>query len=261
MVSRPVYLGGLGFGFKWNMGWMNDTLRYMSHDPIHRKYHHNDLTFGLLYAFHENFILPLSHDEVVHGKRSLLDKMPGDRWQKFANLRCYFAFFFTHPGKKLLFMGGEIGQWREWNHDSSLDWHLLDEPDHKGLQRLVRDLNGIYRGLPALHERDCEPDGFCWINGADADNNVVSYLRFAEDRNNFVIVICNFSPVVREGYRLGVPRGGMYLEVVNTDSEHYAGSNVGNGGFIWAWDDPADHQPASLVLTLPPLAALVLRPE
>ena len=261
MVSRPVYLGGLGFGFKWNMGWMNDTLHYMSREPIHRKYHHNDLTFGLLYAFHENFILPLSHDEVVYGKKSLVGKMPGDRWQKFANLRTYFGFFFTHPGKKLLFMGGEFAQWREWSHESSLDWHLLEDPDHQGMQRLVRDLNRLYRETPALHQRDCDPDGFWWINANNQDDNIISYLRFATDRSKFAVVVCNFSPVVRYNYRIGVPRPGFYQESLNSDSEYYGGSNVGNSGLLYAWQDPYDGQPCSISLTLPPLAALVLQPN
>lgn len=260
MVSRPVYLGGLGFGFKWNMGWMNDTLRYMGHEPIHRKYHHNNLTFGLTYAFSENFVLPLSHDEMVYGKKSLLGKMPGDRWQRFANLRVYLAFFFTHPGKKLLFMGAEFGQEREWNHESSLDWHLLENRDHKGVQSLVRDLNGLYRGVPALHERDCEEGGFRWINADDQDNNVYSYMRIGADPARFVVVVCNFSPVVHHGYRIGVARAGQYREILNTDSEHYGGSNVGNGGVVTATSVSANGQPASLTLTLPPLAAVVFQP-
>lgn len=260
-VSRPTYLGGLGFGFKWNMGWMNDTLRYIKHDSVHRKYHHDDLTFGLIYAFHENFVLPLSHDEVVYGKGSLLTKMPGDTWQKFANLRCYLSFFFTHPGKKLLFMGGEIAQWNEWNHEQSLDWHLLQYPDHKGMQCLVRDLNRLYAREPALYERDCESEGFAWIAAHDQDNSVLSYIRYAADRSNFMVVVCNFTPVVRHGYRLGVPRGGRYVEVFNSDSAYYGGSNVGNGGTVeaeaLAWDG-CDH---SLRLTLPPLGALILKPR
>lgn len=259
MVSRPTYLGGLGFGFKWNMGWMNDTLRYMRHDPVHRKYHHNDLTFGLLYGFQENFILPLSHDEVVHGKGSLLAKMPGDDWQKFANLRSYLAFFYTHPGKKLLFMGAEIAQWREWDHETSLDWHLLQFPLHKGMQALVRDLNGLYVGLPALHARDCEPEGFAWIDPHDADSNVIAFLRFDGVGANTAVVVCNFSPVVRANYRLGVPKAGHYLEHLNTDSSHYGGSNVGNGGGVTAEAVPANGYSHSLVLTLPPLGTLILQ--
>jgi len=259
MVSRPTYLGGLGFGFKWNMGWMNDTLRYMRHDPIHRKYHHTDLTFGLLYGFQENFILPLSHDEVVHGKGSLLSKMPGDDWQKFANLRAYLAFFYAHPGKKLLFMGAEIAQWREWDHESSLDWHLLQYPLHKGMQTLVRDLNGLYVELPALHARDCEPEGFAWIDPHDADSNVIAFLRFDGSGAGTVAVVCNFSPVVRSGYRIGVPNAGRYLERLNTDSGHYGGSNVGNNGGVTTEPVSANGYSHSLVLTLPPLGTLVLQ--
>lgn len=261
MVSRPTPAGGLGFGFKWNMGWMNDTLRYMGKDPIHRRHHHGDLTFALLYAFQENFILPLSHDEVVYGKGSLLTKMPGDRWQKFANLRVYLSFLYTHPGKKLLFMGGEFGQSREWDHDSSLDWHLLREPDHEGVQTLVRDLNRLYRQMPSLYERDCEPDGFSWIDPNDHENNVLTYLRFASDRTDFVMVACNFSPVVRHDYRIGVPRAGGYREILNSDSRHYDGSNVGNYGWRATEPVPAHGHAQSLVLTLPPLGALILQPS
>jgi 1,4-alpha-glucan branching enzyme len=254
MVSKPTYLGGLGFGFKWNMGWMNDTLRYIKHEPVHRKYHHDDLTFGLVYAFHENFVLPLSHDEVVYGKGSMLSKMPGDVWQKFANLRCYLSFFFTHPGKKLLFMGAEIAQWNEWDHEKSLDWHLLANSDHRGMQALVRDLNRLYTCEPALHERDCESEGFSWIASHDQDNSVIAYVRYSADRSNFVIVVCNFTPVVREGYRLEVPRDGHYREIFNSDSAYYGGTNVGNGGNV-----QTDGQ--TLALTLPPLGALILKPR
>jgi 1,4-alpha-glucan branching enzyme len=261
MVSRPTYLGGLGFGYKWNMGWMNDTLRYMSKDPVHRKYHHGDLTFALIYAFEENFILPLSHDEVVHGKGSLLGKMPGDRWQKFANLRAYLAFMYTHPGKKLLFMGSEFAQEREWNHDASLDWHLLDDPVHQCIQTLVKDLNRLYVSAPALHELDCEGGGFSWIDCHDHESSVISYLRSASTPDDFVVVVCNFTPVVREGYRVGVPRGGYYAELLNTDSSFYGGSDVGNGGGLTAHPRPTHGMPFSLDLRLPPLATLVLRPE
>ncbi len=261
MVSRPTYLGGLGFGYKWNMGWMHDTLEYISREPIHRKFHHGKLTFGLVYAFSENFILPLSHDEVVHGKGSLLGKMPGDRWQKFANLRAYFAFQFTQPGKKLLFMGGEFGQEREWNHDSSLDWHLTQDAHHGGVQKLVRDLNALYRAEPALHQRDCEPDGFAWIDANDSDNSVLSYFRRAEDARDFAVVVCNFTPVVREAYRIGVPEPGHYRECLNTDSEIYGGSGVGNLGTVAAQNVPAHGHPHSLSLTLPPLGVLVLKPQ
>jgi 1,4-alpha-glucan branching enzyme len=258
MVSRPPYVGGLGFGYKWNMGWMHDTLLYMSKDPVHRKHYHDSLTFGLLYAFSENFVLPLSHDEVVHGKGSLLNKMPGDRWQKFANLRAYLAFMYTMPGKKLLFMGGEFGQEREWNHDAGLDWHLLDDARHAGVHRLVRDLNQAYRGVPALHELDCEPEGFEWIDCHDAEQSVISYIRRGKDRDQFVVVACNFTPVVRRDYRIGVPLAGLYAERLNTDSEFYGGSGVGNSGHCVADATPCHGRPFSLALTLPPLAVLVL---
>jgi 1,4-alpha-glucan branching enzyme len=261
MVSRPAYVGGLGFGYKWNMGWMNDTLRYISKDPIHRKYHHGDLSFGLLYAFDENFVLPISHDEVVHGKGSLLGKMPGDRWQKFANIRAYLAFMFTHPGKKLLFMGTEFAQEREWNYDASLDWHLLADPMHRSVQTLVRDLNRLYRSLPALHALDCESGGFSWIDCIDHESGVISYLRHAPAPGDFVVVVCNFTPVVREGYRVGTPRGGFYSELLNTDSSHYGGSNVGNSGGVTAQARPTHGMPYCLELQLPPLATLILRPR
>jgi 1,4-alpha-glucan branching enzyme len=261
MVSRPTYLGGLGFGYKWNMGWMHDTLKYISKEPVHRKFHHDKLTFGLLYAFSENFVLPLSHDEVVHGKGSLLGKMPGDRWQKFANLRAYLAFQFTQPGKKLLFMGGEFAQEREWNHDASLDWHLTGDAMHAGVQRLVRDLNALYRRLPALHERDCEAEGFAWTDCNDADNSVISYMRRAADADDFVAVICNFTPELREGYRIGVPRKAHYRECLNTDAAVYGGSDAGNSGGVDAQEIPVHGHPFSLPLTLPPLSVLVLKPE
>lgn len=260
-VSRPVYLGGLGFGFKWNMGWMHDTLRYMSKEPVHRKHHMNDLTFGLVYAWSENFVLPISHDEVVHGKGSLINKMPGDAWQKAANLRAYLAFMWTYPGKKLLFMGCEFGQWREWNHDASLDWHLLDEgPFHRGLRSLVRDLNHLYRELPALHELDCEPGGFEWIDCTDIEHSVIAWLRRGRDPWRHTVTVCNFTPVPREGYRIGVPHNGLYRERVNTDAGEYGGSGVGNGGLVHAEPVPCHGRPASVCLTLPPLATLVLEP-
>jgi 1,4-alpha-glucan branching enzyme len=261
MVSRPTWLGGLGFGFKWNMGWMHDTLQYMSKEPIHRKFHHNSLTFGLLYAFTENFILPLSHDEVVHGKGSLIGKMPGDIWQKFANLRAYYTFMYTMPGKKLLFMGAEIGQWNEWNHDASLDWHLLQHREHAGLSRALKDLNWLYRSRTALHERDCEPEGFRWIDCNDGDASVLSYIRRGADPNDFVVVVCNFTPVVRRDYRIGVPQSGGYYEAFNSDSEFYGGSNVGNGCNLHTLGAPLHGQPDSLSVTLPPLGAFVLVPE
>jgi 1,4-alpha-glucan branching enzyme len=257
-VSHPTYTGGLGFGFKWNMGWMHDTLRYMGKDPIHRRHHHHDLTFGLLYAFTENFILPLSHDEVVHGKGSLLGKMPGDRWQRFANLRAYFAFMWGHPGKKLLFMGGEFGQEREWNHDHSLDWHLLEDPMHRGLRDLVRDLNKTYRGVPALHERDCEAGGFEWIVSDDDDNSVIAWLRRGDDDGRSVVVVANFTPVPRAAYRLGVPLPGFYKEIVNTDAAGYGGGNVGNLGGLWAESSESHGRPFSITLTVPPLATVYL---
>ncbi len=261
MVSRPTYLGGLGFGFKWNMGWMHDTLRYMAQDPIHRKYHHNDLTFGLLYAFQENFVLPLSHDEVVHGKGSLVGKMPGDRWQRFANLRAYYGFMWTHPGKKLLFMGGEFAQQREWNHDTSLDWHLLGDPLHRGVQRAVRDLNRLYRELPALHELDTEPDGFQWIDAGDAEQSTLAYMRRSRDPHELAVVVANFTPVPRHDYRIGVPRGGLYRERFNSDAFDYGGSGLGNAGAVRAQAHPAHGQAHSLVLTLPPLATLLFTHE
>ncbi len=261
MVSRPVYLGGLGFGFKWNMGWMHDTLRYMSKEPIHRRYHHDDLTFGMLYAFHENFVLPLSHDEVVHGKGSIFGRMPGDRWQRFANLRAYYAFMWTHPGKKLLFMGQEFAQEREWDHNDSLDWHLLDDPLHRGVQAVVRDLNRLYRGEAPLHELDSEPAGFAWIDCNDRDNSVISYLRRSRDPEELVVVVCNFTPVPRDHYRIGVPLPGFYHEVLNTDSEWYGGSNIHNGGGRPAEDIPWHGHAHSLDLTLPPLATMVFRRE
>ena len=262
MVSRPTYLGGLGFGFKWNMGWMHDVLDYMRLDPVHRKYHHNQLTFGLLYAWTENFVLPLSHDEVVHGKGSLLAKMPGDDWQQFANLRALYAFMWGHPGKKLLFMGGEFGQRREWNHDQSLDWHLLDQgPYHRGLQRLVRDLNRLHRRERALYELDADPAGFAWIDCADWEQSVLSFVRRARDASDFVVVVCNFTPVPRYTYRVGVPQPGYYRELLNSDAGDYGGSNLGNASGAWAQPTPWQGQPHSLPLTLPPLAVLMLKPS
>jgi 1,4-alpha-glucan branching enzyme len=257
-VSRPVYVGGLGFGYKWNMGWMHDTLDYISREPVHRRFHHGQLTFGLLYAFTENFVLPLSHDEVVHGKGSLLGKMPGDRWQKFANLRAYYAFMWGHPGKKLVFMGGEIAQEREWNHDASLDWHLLDDPMHHGMQSLMRDLNHVYRELGALHQRDFEPAGFEWLVAGDADQSVIAFLRRGHDPSRSVVVVSNFTPIPRHGYRVGVSQPGFYRERINTDAGIYGGSNLGNGGGVWADGVPAHERPFSLSLTLPPLGSLIL---
>ncbi|KQT85609.1 glycogen branching protein [Aurantimonas sp. Leaf443] len=256
-VSRPTYAGGLGFHFKWNMGWMHDTLHYMQEDPINRRYHHHHMTFGMVYAYTENFILPLSHDEVVYGKGSLLGKMPGDWWQKFANLRAYYGWMWTHPGKKLIFMGGEFGQAAEWNHDQSLDWHLLEYPEHKGIQRLVKDLNALYRDVPALHERDCDPSGFEWVDTHNESESVIAFLR--KDANGGpVLVVSNFTPVPRHGYRVGVPRGGHWAERMNTDAGIYGGSNVGNMGGVEAEAIEANGRPFSLSLSLPPLATIVL---
>ena len=261
-VSRPTHLGGLGFGYKWNMGWMHDLLTYMSKDPVHRKHHHHDLTFSLLYAWHENFILPLSHDEVVHGKSSLHRKMPGDDWQRFANLRAFFGYMYGHPGKKLLFMGGEFGQTREWSHDESLDWHLLGMgPYHQGLQRLVQDLNHLYRREAAMHQVDFEPSGFEWIDCGDWEGSLVAFIRRARDPEDLLVVVSNFTPVVRHGYRIGAPRGGFYREVLNTDAAVYGGGDVGNAGGVWAHPVPHHGRSHSLLLTMPPLATLVLRPE
>src|SRR5262245_61877814 len=262
MVSRPVHLGGLGFGFKWNMGWMHDVLDYMRHDPVHRKYHHKRLTFGMLYAWTENFILPLSHDEVVYGKRSLLSKMPGtDDWQRFANLRLLYGFMWGYPGKKLLFMGGEFGQSDEWNHDRSLDWWLLDAgPYHRGLKALVGDLNARYRVEPALHQLDGDQAGFQWMDCDDSEQGVIAFCRFAQDPADLVLCVCSFTPIVRRGYRVGVPRPGYYAELMNTDSGFYGGSDVGNAGGVMAEAIPWHGQPFSVQLTLPPLAALWFRP-
>jgi 1,4-alpha-glucan branching enzyme len=257
-VSRPVYLGGLGFGFKWNMGWMHDFLEYMSLDPIYRRFHHGNITFSLLYAFTENFILVLSHDEVVHGKRSLLSKMPGDEWQKFANLRMFYAWMYGHPGKKLLFMGGEFGQWHEWNHDTSLDWHLLDLPKHDGLRRLVQHLNYIYKSEPALWQQDDSYDGFEWIDFHDADNSVVSFVRKSRE-GEMIVFIVNATPIVRHNYRLGVPRAGFYREIINTDAETYGGSNVGNLGGAQSDDKQWMGREHSILIQLPPLAALAFK--
>ena len=257
-VTRPVDAGGLGFHYKWNMGWMNDTLEYMKEDPVNRRHHHHKMTFGIDYAFSENYVLPLSHDEVVHGKGSLLGRMPGDEWQRFANLRAYLGFMWGHPGKKLLFMGGEFGQAREWNHDRSLDWHLLEQGNHKGVQDLVRDLNRLYRETPALHARDCEAEGFQWIDGGAMDDNVLSFLRLAPGEAP-VAVICNFAPVVREGYAVGLPSGGRWKELLNTDDVRYAGSGQANDGFD-ASGEGHQGQPHSARLTLPPLGTIFLTP-
>ncbi|UOM36175.1 1,4-alpha-glucan branching protein GlgB [Acuticoccus sp. I52.16.1] len=259
-VSRPVKDGGLGFNFKWNMGWMHDTLHYIQEEPVHRRWHHDSITFGLHYAFSEDFILPLSHDEVVHGKGSMLGKMPGDRWQKFANLRAYYAFMWAHPGKKLLFMGGEFAQEKEWNHDQSLDWHLLVDPMHRGIQDLIRDLNTLYKTTSALHEKDCDPDGFEWIDASDSQSSVFAFVRYAADRSP-VVVVLNFTPIVRYNYRVGFPHGGQWREAMNTDSSVYGGSNVGNAGAIDVQDKPFHGREHSAELTLPPLGALIFVPH
>jgi len=258
-VTRTADEGGLGFDYKWNMGWMHDTLHYMQEQPVNRSYHHAEITFGLVYAFSERFTLPLSHDEVVYGKGSLIRKMPGDRWQKFANLRAYFGLMWTYPGKKLLFMGCEFAQDREWNHDTGLDWDLLDVPEHHGVQSLVRDLNAAYRSIPALHVGDCDPSGFRWIVVDDAGNSVFAYLRLGGAGTAPVLVVCNFTPVPRPGYRVGVPVGGTWAEVLNTDAAAYGGSGVGNHGTTDATREPAHGFPVSLTLTLPPLATVILR--
>ncbi|HSF15453.1 MAG TPA: 1,4-alpha-glucan branching protein GlgB [Vicinamibacteria bacterium] len=261
MVSRPTYLGGLGFGLKWDMGWMHDTLRYMSKSPIHRKYHHQDLTFRSLYAFHENFVLPLSHDEVVHGKGSLLGKMPGDEWQKFANLRLLFAYMYGLPGKKLLFMGGEIAQWGEWQHDGSVEWHLLRNDRHRGIQDLVSQLNRLYRTEPALHELDCDSRGFQWIDANDAEQSVLAFSRHSGDHRDAVAVVCNFTPVPRQNFRVGVDHLGGWKELVNTDAKEYGGSGHGNFGRVEASPVPWHGRRFSLNLVLPPLGAIYLKAD
>jgi 1,4-alpha-glucan branching enzyme len=260
-VTQPVEKGGLGFSYKWNMGWMHDTLRYMSRDPIHRSYHHDDITFGLLYAFSEKFILPLSHDEVVHGKGSLIGKMPGDAWQRFANLRAYFGFMWAHPGKKLLFMGDEFAQEHEWSHDGEIEWFRLNSELNSGLQKLVRDLNRLYRDEAALHQRDAEAAGFRWVIGDDRANSVFAFLRFGQEGTRPVLAICNMSPVPRSNYRIGVPVAGAWREIFNSDAAIYGGSNVGNGGQVVTEPEPSHGEAQSLGIVLPPLAAVLLRSE
>jgi len=260
-VTQPSGAQGLGFSYKWNMGWMHDTLQYIERDPIHRAYHHDELTFGLIYAFSEKFILPLSHDEVVYGKGSLIGKMPGDHWQKFANLRSYLGFMWGHPGKKLLFMGGEIAQWGEWNHDAEIDWATLGNSAHAGVQRLVRDLNRVYRAEAALHEHDSEGRGFRWVIGDDRSNSVFAFLRLGNEDARPILVVCNLTPAPRHGYRAGVPRAGRWREIVNTDSAFYGGSNVGNDGAVQTTEHATHGESQSIVLTLPPLATVMLRPE
>ncbi|MCA9191197.1 MAG: 1,4-alpha-glucan branching protein GlgB [Planctomycetales bacterium] len=260
-VSRPTSCGGLGFSVKWNMGWMNDTLRYMHHDPIHRQFHHDELTFSLIYAFTENFALPLSHDEVVHGKGALISQMAGDLWQKFANLRLLYSYMWTHPGKKLLFMGSEIAQWHEWDYDSEIQWDLLQWDTHSGIKRLVADLNHLVIQEPALHEVDFKSSGFEWIDCMNRHDSIISFIRRAQDPKDFLIVASNFTPVVREGYRLGVPQAGMYREIFNSDSVYYAGSNVGNHPGCTATKLPHHGRPASIHVNLPPLSTIVLKPD
>jgi len=260
-VSRPTYLGGLGFGMKWDMGWMHDTLIYMTKDPVHRQYHHHELTFRMVYAFTENFLLPLSHDEVTHGKGSLLSKMPGgDDWQKFANLRLLYGYMYSQPGKKLLFMGAEIGQWSEWDHDRSLDWHLLQYPGHQGIERWLADLNRLYAAHPALHEQDCDSRGFSWIDCNDSGSSTLAFLRYGVTTGKPVLVVANFTPVPRTAYRVGVPRGGSWRELLNSDADIYGGSGMGNHGLVEARREASHDHPFSLVLTLPPLAVVFFTP-
>ncbi|NND42039.1 MAG: 1,4-alpha-glucan branching protein GlgB, partial [Silicimonas sp.] len=260
-VSRPVDAGGLGFGYKWNMGWMNDTLEYIKKEPVHRKYHHHQMTFGLHYAFSENFVLPISHDEVVHGKGSMWDKMPGDEWQKFANLRAYYGFMWGHPGKKLLFMGQEIAQRGEWNHNAEVDWDALKDDKHAGMQRLIRDLNRLYRDTPALHVRDCFEDGFQWIESNDSEESVYAWLRRGNDGDPPVVIICNFTPLPRDKWKCGMPLEGKWREALNTDAGLYGGSNTGNMGGVEATGEGWHGQPASAHVTIPPLSTVILTYE
>jgi 1,4-alpha-glucan branching enzyme len=259
MVSRPNYVGGLGFGLKWDMGWMHDTLKYISHDPVYRKYHHNELTFRMIYAWHENFVLPLSHDEVVHGKGSLLGKMPGDLWQKFANLRILYAYMYAQPAKKLLFMGGEFGQWAEWSHDNSLEWHLLQHEPHRQLQDWVADLNRSYRSERALHELDCDPAGFEWIDGSDSQQSMLSFMRKSRGGDEIITAVFNFTPIPRHNYKVGVPRGGTWREILNSDSQRYGGADFGNQGSVDAQAIASHGRPHSLNLIIPPLGAVFFK--
>jgi len=261
MVSRPIYVGGLGFGMKWDMGWMHDTLKYFQQDPIHRRYHHDKLTFRMIYSWYENFVLPLSHDEVVHGKGSLIGKMPGDEWQRFANLRLLYAYMYAQPGKKLLFMGCEFGQVREWTHDYALEWFVLQYPTHRGIQTWVEHLNHLYQREPAMHVLDNDPAGFEWVDCNDNVTSTISLLRKSESQRETVLVVCNFTPVIRTGYRVGVPHGGLWRELLNSDGADYGGSNVGNAGGAMAEAIPAHGRPFSLSLTLPPLGALFFKAE
>ncbi|MFW5863652.1 MAG: 1,4-alpha-glucan branching protein GlgB, partial [Desulfohalobiaceae bacterium] len=258
-VTRPTYTGGLGFGIKWNMGWMHDTLEYFSQDPVYRKYHQNKLTFSVWYAFTENFLLPLSHDEVVYGKGSLLDKMPGDLWQKLANLRLLLGYMYTYPGKKLLFMGGEFGQWQEWYHEESLHWHLLQQPEHQGLQRWLRELNLLYRQEPALHQLDFQQQGFEWVDFSDQENSVISYLRQDAGQDELFLMVCNFTPVPRHNYQVGVPAGGFWREILNSDAQEYWGSGQGNFGGLRAFPEHCHGRYHSLSLTLPPLGIAIFK--
>ncbi|MGB9642697.1 MAG: 1,4-alpha-glucan branching enzyme, partial [Candidatus Ratteibacteria bacterium] len=260
-VTKPVYLGGLGFGFKWNLGWMHDSLSFFSKDPIYRKFHLNSLTFSLLYAFSENYILPLSHDEVVHGKRSLIGKMPGDTWQKFANLRLLFGWQFGHPGKKLLFMSGEFGQWNEWNHAVQLDWELLDNENHRGIFNLIKDLNNIYLKNPEMHDNESSHECFQWIDFSDVDSTIVSFLRWNRKKDRHLIFVFNFTPVVRHHYRIGVPSFGKYKEILNSDSFLYRGSNTGNLGLVQSEKKRMHNFDYSIEIVLPPLGFIVFAPE
>jgi len=261
MVSRPVHEGGLGFGFKWNMGWMHDTLNYFSRDPVHRKHHQNTLTFSLLYAFSENFVLPLSHDEVVYGKKSLFSKMPGDEWQKFANMRLMLTYMYCQPGKKLLFMGGEFGQAGEWNYDRELEWHLLEKTGHRRTKKFVSDLNALYKSEKALFEADCEDAGFEWLDFSDNDNSIVSFIRRGKNREDFIVAVFNFTPVPRHGYRIGTPSRDTYREIFNSDSRYYGGGNMGNMGMVKSENVSFHNHPFSITLTIPPLAGIILKPS
>jgi 1,4-alpha-glucan branching enzyme len=258
-VSRPAHLGGLGFTYKWNMGWMHDMLEYISKNPVHRRWEHNLITFSMLYTYTENFVLPLSHDEVVYGKRAMLDKMPGDAWQKYASLRTLYGFMYAHPGKKLLFMGNEFGQWNEWNHDRSLDWHLLDDPAHTALQDYVRNLNGHLCTQPSLYSADFDALAFRWIDCHDNENSVISFVRYARNRDDFLVMVFNFTPVPRKGYRIGVPQAGFYAELLNSDSSLFGGSNMGNLGGVSSEPVPAHGFEQSVLLTVPPLGCLYLK--
>jgi 1,4-alpha-glucan branching enzyme len=261
MVSKPVYVGGLGFGMKWNMGWMHDTLEYFSTDPIYRKFHHNQLTFSIWYAFSENFVLPFSHDEVVYGKGALIGKLPGDEWQRYANLRALFGYMYGHPGKKLLFMGGEFGQWREWIHDESLEWHVLEYPFHHGIQRWVSDLNHFYKKEPAMYELDFNNQGFEWVDFRDWEQSTISFIRKGKHTDDIILVVCNFTPVPRHNYRIGVPRGGFWREVLNSDAKIYYGSGYGNLGGVEAIPTPTQGRYHSISLTLPALGVLFFKSE